>query len=122
MKSCETSSQYRRGEILKEDFLKPMGITQYRLAKSIRISASRIHHAVHCKRPINAELALRLARFFGADVQSWVNLQTQYDLECAQIELAARVKKEVMRSRKTEAGLIFCDPNGKSARQCVAWM
>ena len=83
------------GEILLEDFLKPLGITQYRLAKSIKVPASRIHDVVHGKRPINAELALRLARFFGTDAQSWINLQAHYDLECAEIELAARVKKEV---------------------------
>lgn len=83
------------GEVLLEDFLKPMGITQYRLAKSIRVPASRIHDVVHGKRPINAELALRLARFFGTDAQSWVNLQSHYDLERAEIDLAAKVKKEV---------------------------
>ncbi len=83
------------GEVLLEDFLKPMGITQYRLAKSIKVPASRIHDVVHGKRPINAELALRLARFFGTDAQSWINLQAHYDLERAEIELAARVKKEV---------------------------
>lgn len=83
------------GKILLEDFLKPMGITQYRLAKSIKVPASRIHDVMHGKRPINAELALRLARFFGTDAQSWINLQAHYDLECAEIELAARVKKEV---------------------------
>lgn len=83
------------GEVLLEDYLKPLGITQDRLAKAIRVPASRIHDVVHRKRPITAELALRLARFFGTDSQSWVNLQAHYDLECAQIELAARVKKEV---------------------------
>jgi addiction module HigA family antidote len=67
------------GEILLEDFRKPMGITQYRLAKSIKVPASRIHDVVHCKRPITAELALRLARFFGTDAQSWVNLQARGD-------------------------------------------
>jgi addiction module HigA family antidote len=73
------------GEILLEDFLKPMGITQYRLAKSTKVPASRVHDVVHGKRPINAELALRLARFFGTDAQSWINLQAHYDLECAEI-------------------------------------
>ena len=83
------------GEILLEDFLKPMGISQYRLAKSIKVPASRIHDVVHGLRPINAELALRLARFFGTDAQSWVNLQAHYDLERAEIELGKRVTKEV---------------------------
>jgi addiction module HigA family antidote len=83
------------GEVLREDFLRPMGITQDRLAKAIKVPAARVDDVVHGKRPIDAELALRLARFFGTDAQSWVNLQVHYDLECAQIELAARVKKEV---------------------------
>ncbi|HET6159020.1 MAG TPA: HigA family addiction module antitoxin [Dongiaceae bacterium] len=84
------------GEVLLEDFLKPMGITQYRLAMLLKVPASRIHDVVHGKRPINAELALRLACFFGTDARSWLNLQAHYDLECAEIELAARVKKEVI--------------------------
>jgi addiction module HigA family antidote len=83
------------GEVLLADFLKPMGVSQCRLAKSIKVPASRIHDIVHGKRPINAELALRLARFFGTDARSWINLQAHYDLECAEIELAARVRKEV---------------------------
>jgi antitoxin HigA-1 len=83
------------GEVLLEDFLKPMGITQYRLAKSIKVPASRVHDVVHGKRSINTELALRLARFFGTDARSWVNLQAHYDLKRAEIELAARVKREV---------------------------
>jgi addiction module HigA family antidote len=62
------------GEVLLRDFLKPMGITQYRLAKAIKVPAARIHDVVHGERPITAELALRLARFFGIDAQSWVNL------------------------------------------------
>ncbi len=83
------------GEVLLEDFLKPLGITQYRLAKSIKVPASRIHAVVHGKRAINAELALRLARFFGTDAQPWLDLQAHYDLERAEIELATRVKREV---------------------------
>lgn len=83
------------GEVLLEDFLKPMGIIQSRLAKSIKVPTSRIHDVVRGKRPITAELALRLARFFRTDGQSWVNLQSYYDLERAEIELATRVKKEV---------------------------
>jgi addiction module HigA family antidote len=83
------------GEVLLEDFLKPMGISQYRLAKSIKVPASRIHDVVHGQRPVTAELALRLARFFGTDAQSWMNLQAHYDLERAEIELGRRVAKEV---------------------------
>jgi antitoxin HigA-1 len=83
------------GEIILENFLKPMGVTLHRLAKSIKVPASRIHDVEHGKCPINAELALRLARFFGTDARSWVSLQAHYHLERAEIELAARVRKEV---------------------------
>ncbi len=68
------------GEILMEDFLKPMSITQYRLAKSIGVPQRRIGEIVAGKRAITADTALRLARFFGMDAQSWMNLQTHYDL------------------------------------------
>ncbi len=68
------------GEILMEDFLKPMEITRYRLAKSISVSQRRIGEIISGKRSITADTALRLARFFGTDAQSWMNLQTHYDL------------------------------------------
>lgn len=83
------------GEILLEDFLKPMGITQYRLAKSIGVAQRRIGEIVAGKRSITADTALRLARFFGTDAQSWMNLQSHYDLEVAQEKLSARIMKEV---------------------------
>lgn len=69
------------GQILLEDFLKPLGLAQSKLAKSIKVPASRIHDVLHGKRAIDAELALRLARFFGTDAQSWQNLQAHFDLE-----------------------------------------
>ncbi|HDQ04317.1 MAG TPA: addiction module antidote protein, HigA family [Deltaproteobacteria bacterium] len=69
------------GEILLEDFLKPMGITQYRLAKSLGVSQRRIGEIITGKRAITADTALRLARFFGTDAQSWMNLQSHYELE-----------------------------------------
>jgi len=83
------------GEILLEDFLKPMDITRYRLAKSIGVPQRRIDEICSGKRAITADTALRLARFFGTDAQSWMNLQAQYDLESAEIELAERIKHEV---------------------------
>ena len=83
------------GEILLEDFLKPMAITRYRLAKSIGVPQRRIDEICSGKRAITADTALRLARFFGADAQSWMNLQAQYDLESAEIELAERIEREV---------------------------
>jgi addiction module HigA family antidote len=83
------------GEILLEDFLKPMAITRYRLAKSIGVPQRRIDEICSGKRAITADTALRLARFFGADAQSWMNLQAQYDLESAEIDLAERIEREV---------------------------
>ena len=83
------------GEILLEDFLKPLGITQYRLAKSIGVPQRRIGEIVAGKRSLTADTALRLARFFGTDAQSWVNLQAHYDLEIARDKLGGRLEKEV---------------------------
>jgi addiction module HigA family antidote len=83
------------GEILLEDFLKPMGITRYRLAKSIGVPQRRIDEICSGKRTITADTALRLARFFGTDAQSWMNLQAEYDLEVAVISTAERIEHEV---------------------------
>jgi len=83
------------GEILLEDFLKPMGITRYRLAKSIGVPQRRIDEICAGKRAITADTALRLARFFGTDAQSWMNLQAEYDLESASIMLTDKINHEV---------------------------
>ena len=83
------------GEILLEEFLTPMGITRYRLAKSIGVPQRRIDEICAGKRAITADTALRLARFFGTDAQSWMNLQGEYDLEVAACSLAERIEKEV---------------------------
>ena len=69
------------GEILLEEFLEPMEISQYHLAKSIRVPPRRINEIVHGKRSITADTALRLSRFFGTSERFWLNLQTRYDLE-----------------------------------------
>ena len=91
------------GEILMEDFLKPMGITRYRLAKSISVSQRRIGEIVSGNRSITADTALRLARFFGTDAQSWMNLQTHYDLAVTEESISDRLGKRdcrhVCRSR-----------------------
>ncbi len=83
------------GEILLEDFLGPMGISQYRLAKSISVPPRRINEIVHGKRAITADTALRLGAFFRMEEQFWLNLQTHYDLEVARIEAGDRLKAEV---------------------------
>ncbi len=83
------------GEILLEDFLNPMGITRYRLAKSIGVPQRRIDEICAGKRAVTADTAMRLARFFGTDAQSWMNLQAAYDLEVAEMTLAERIEREV---------------------------
>ncbi len=83
------------GEILMEEFLKPMGISQYRLAKAMSVPARRINEIVHGKRSITADTALRLSRFFGMSDRFWLNLQTRYDLELEKDRLGSRLKDEV---------------------------
>ena len=75
------------GEILLQEFLEPMGISQYRLAKSISVPQRRISEIVQGKRAITADTALRLGRFFGMEAQFWLNLQSRYDLLRAEFEL-----------------------------------
>lgn len=69
------------GEILIEEFLKPMGISQHKLAVSISVPPRRINEIVHGKQQISADTALRLGRYFGMSAQFWINLQSHYDLE-----------------------------------------
>ena len=83
------------GEILLEDFLKPMNISQYFVAQSIGVPPRRINEIVHGKRGITADTALRLGHFFDMEAQFWMNLQTRYDLEVAREELSDRLIKEV---------------------------
>ena len=83
------------GEIRREEFLIPMGISQYRLAKNISGPQRRISEIVHGNRAITADTALRLGRFFGMEAQFWLNLQSRYDLLKAEDELAKRLDKEV---------------------------
>ncbi len=83
------------GEILLEEFLIPMGISQYRLAKDISVPQRRISEIAHGNRAITADTALRLGRFFGMEAQFWLNLQARYDLLKAEDELAKRLNKEV---------------------------
>lgn len=83
------------GEILIEDFLKPLGVTQYRIAKAIRVPQRRISEIVQGKRGITADTALRLGRFFGMEAEFWINLQAHHDLEVARDALDARLKRDV---------------------------
>lgn len=83
------------GEILFEEFMEPMKITQYRLAKDISVPPRRINEIVHGKRAITADTALRLGRFFGMEAQFWLNLQSHYDLDVAEDTLGGRLDAEV---------------------------
>jgi len=83
------------GEILLEEFLRPMGISQYRLAKEISVPQRRISEIVQGKRSVTADTALRLGRYFGMEAQFWLNLQSRYDLQLAEAELEDRLDKEV---------------------------
>ena len=85
------------GEILLEDFLQPMDISQYRLAKDISVPPRRINEIVHGLRGITADTALRLARYFGTSERFWLNLQTRYDLEVEKDRLGSRLDEEVLR-------------------------
>ncbi len=83
------------GEVLFEEFLNAMEISQYRLAKDISVPPRRINEIVHGKRSISADTALRLARYFGTSEQFWMNLQSRYDLEMEKDRLGGRLVEEV---------------------------
>ena len=83
------------GEVLREEFLKPMGLSQNRLALAIRVPARRINEIVHGKRRITSDTALRLARYFAMSPQFWLGLQMDYDLDVAEDETGTRIEREV---------------------------
>jgi addiction module HigA family antidote len=84
------------GEVLLEEFLEPMEISQYRLAKDISVSPRRINEIVHGKRSVTADTALRFARYFGTSDRFWLNLQTSYDLDVERDKLGDRLEVEVL--------------------------
>lgn len=83
------------GEVLLEDFMKPLGLSQYRVAKDIGVSPIRISQIVHGKRAITADTAMRLARYFGTSAEVWVRMQARYDLEVARDEYGEQIEQEV---------------------------
>jgi addiction module HigA family antidote len=83
------------GEVLLEDFLKPLGLSANALAEALRVPAPRINDVVRRRRGVSADTAMRLARYFGGDARSWLNLQTARDLRVAEISNAKRVAREV---------------------------
>jgi addiction module HigA family antidote len=83
------------GEVLLEDFMKPLGLTQYRLAHDIGVTPIRISQIVNGERSITVDTAMRLARYFGTSAAVWLRLQVRYDLEVAERELSERINREV---------------------------
>ncbi len=83
------------GEILLEEFLKPMEITQNRLAKDINVPANRVSQIIHGKREITSDTALRLGKYFGIEPEFWLNLQTRYNMKIAIRKKGDRIEKEV---------------------------
>lgn len=83
------------GDILKNDFLEPFAITPYRLAKELGVSRPTVNQLVARRRSVTAEMALRLARYFGTSAQVWQNLQAQYDLEVATTKIGKAVKQKI---------------------------
>ena len=84
------------GEILQEDYLKPLGLSVNALAKALGVPASRINDIVHEKRGVSADTALRLERYFGSEAQGWLNMQTAYDLKMAQRVSAKSIAKTIV--------------------------
>lgn len=83
------------GEILREDYLLPLGMTPNALAQALKVPASRINDIVLERRGVTVDTAMRLVRYFGGDVQSWMNLQTAYEIKTAEVNLARRIAREV---------------------------
>lgn len=83
------------GEVLLEDFMRPLGLSQYRVAKDIGVSPIRISQIIHGKRAITADTAIRLSRYLGTSPEVWLRLQARYDLEVAQERIGERIRKEV---------------------------
>jgi antitoxin HigA-1 len=93
--TAKTMGPIHPGEILSEEFLKPLNISQYRLAKDISVAARRINEIVHGNRSVSADTALRLSRYFGLSERFWLNLQSRYDLETEKDRFKGRIEGEV---------------------------
>jgi antitoxin HigA-1 len=91
------------GEVLREDFLRPAGLTANALAKALHMPAPRINDIVRGRRGVTADTAMRLARYFGGDAQSWLNLQTLYDLRIAEKANANKIERQVIPLASTAA-------------------
>ena len=91
----EMLSPIHPGEVLSEDFMIPLGLSQYQLAQDIGVSPIRISQIVSGKRAVTVDTAMRLARYFGTGAGVWLRLQVRYDLEVAEKELSERIRREV---------------------------
>lgn len=83
------------GEVLREDFLKPLAMSRHALAKALRVPASRVNDIVLERRGVSVDTAMRLVRYFGGDVQTWLNLQTACDLKVAEKTIAKKITKDI---------------------------
>jgi addiction module HigA family antidote len=95
MKRDKTIPPVHPGEVLLEDFMKPLGLSQYRLAQELGVTPIRISQIVHGQRAITVDTAMRLARSFGTGADIWLRMQVRYDLELAQSQLGERINREV---------------------------
>ena len=91
----ELLSPIHPGEVLLEDFMKPLGLSQYRLAQDLGVSPIRISQIIHGQRAITVDTAMRLARYFSTSPEVWLRLQVRYDLEVAEKDLSERIRREV---------------------------
>ncbi|MCP4237201.1 MAG: HigA family addiction module antidote protein [Aestuariibacter sp.] len=94
------------GEVLLEDFMKPLGLSQYRVAKDIGVPALRISQIVNAKRSISTDTAMRLARYFGTSPDVWLRLQARYSLEQAELAYGKQIQEEVKELDRSQFGLI----------------
>lgn len=94
--TTSTLAPVHPGEVLLEEFLEPMGVSQYRLAKDINVPPRRINEIVHGKRSVTADTALRLSRYFGTSDRFWLNLQTSFNLDVQRDKLGDRLEAEVL--------------------------
>src|SRR6266566_3965558 len=93
MKMAKKLKPIHPGEHLREDFMKPLGLSSNALARALEVTPARINEILRERRGISADTALRLARFFGTDAQSWLNLQTNYDIQCAEDAAGPSIKR-----------------------------
>jgi len=91
----KTLSPIKPGDVLLEEFLKPMNITQTQLSKGIKVPANRVSQVIHGKREITADTALRLGKYFGIEPEFWLNLQVRYNMKIARSKIGKKIEKEV---------------------------